>query len=154
MIHVMVFEHYLESIVQFRLIYKLPVACMNTIYISICLFMLCVSDHIGLGDVILSRGTKEIPFTFVLPPDCPGSFDGDAKCNLRYFVRAVLHLKLKKDHIATVNFRVNSILNLNQFPKSLVRVYLYTFSSHLIHFVLFVCIVSVYRPSSTLCESI
>ncbi|CAK1541999.1 unnamed protein product [Leptosia nina] len=67
------------------------------------------------GEVELKPGHYEFPFQFILPPNCPSSFEGTVG-HVRYEIKVVVDRAFKIDQEKKVAVRVISLLDLNQDP--------------------------------------
>ena len=70
--------------------------------------------HEGPG---LSPGIHYFPFSFMLPPNLPSTFESDIG-NVRYFIKAVIVRSWKWNHKVKQHFMVNGILDLNAYPSA------------------------------------
>lgn len=70
--------------------------------------------HGGPG---LPPGIHYFPFSFMLPPNLPSSFESNIG-NVRYFVKADIVRDWKWNHKVKQHFMVNGILDLNAYPSA------------------------------------
>ena len=70
--------------------------------------------HGGPG---LPPGIHYFPFSFMLPPNLPSSFESKIG-NVRYFVKADIVRDWKWNHKVKQHFMVNGILDLNTYPSA------------------------------------
>jgi len=70
--------------------------------------------HAGPG---LPPGIHYFPFSFMLPPNLPSSFESDIG-HVRYFVKADIVRDWKWNHKVKQHFMVNGILDLNAYPSA------------------------------------
>ena len=70
--------------------------------------------HGGPG---LPPGIHYFPFSFMLPPNLPSSFESKIG-NVRYFVKADIVRDWKWNHKVKQHFMVNGILDLNAYPSA------------------------------------
>lgn len=75
----------------------------------------------GGGEHELPAGTKEFPFTCVLPPTLPSSFEGEFG-HVRYTVKVVLDRPWKFDQETKAAFTVLSPVDLNANPSLKVKI--------------------------------
>lgn len=80
----------------------------------------CSFSVLSTTDVTLDSGSYSFPFKFVIPSRAPYTYNGGLKCNIRYYVKAVIHRNCKSDKSTTASFMVNSVLRLEYVPNSLV----------------------------------
>ena len=65
----------------------------------------------------LPTGIHYLPFTFLLPPNLPTSFES-ATGKVRYFIKAEIVRSWKWNHKAKQHFMVNGVLDLNVHPAA------------------------------------
>merc|ERR1711971_1220350 len=70
--------------------------------------------HEGPG---LPPGSHYFPFSFMLPPKIPSTFESDIG-NVRYFIKAAIVRSWKWNHKVKQHFMVNGILDLNTYPSA------------------------------------
>ena len=69
----------------------------------------------------LGIGQHSYPFSFILPQNIPGSFEG-SHGHVRYTIKGTMDRSWKFDHDCTVGFTVNSLVDLNQNPSAQVNI--------------------------------
>ena len=73
-----------------------------------------ISLHSGPG---LPPGVHYFPFSFLLPPNLPSSFETSTG-QVRYFIRATIVRDWKWNHRVKQHFMINGILDLNLYPSA------------------------------------
>lgn len=76
--------------------------------------------HILASEIVLPIGNHVYPFTCVLPPTLPSSFEGDYG-HVRYTIKVILDRPWKFDQEIKAAFTVISPLDLNVNPSLTVK---------------------------------